>query len=285
MKRDAWRVKPSVVEAKRVLRAERSGSSCPVLVETADGIRFTKLRGAAQGTAPLVAELIVAELAEALDLRVPARSLVELPPDVESLDRNDELADVLRASAGINLGFAYLADARPIDPAEIDRIDVETAAAIMWLDGLVMNPDRTLRNPNLLWSGGQLHLIDHGAALGFHYAWLDVDEDAPRRPMAVREAHVLESRVSSLAPFDDRFAACLTRYVMERAVAIVPDELLQPLLGHIGERTLHEALQRRRAAYAAFLWKRLRAPRPFLTSVRAAEPRRGRPIWLARRQK
>jgi hypothetical protein len=102
--------------------------------------------------------------------------------------------------------------------------------------------------------------------------------------MAIREAHVLESRVSSLAPFDDRFAACLTRDVIERAVAIVPDELLQPLVDHIGEPARPDAL-RRRAAYAAFLWKRLRAPRPFLTSVRAAEPRRGRPIWLARRQK
>ena len=273
------------LEATRVLRAERRGSSCPVLVETRAGIRFTKLRGAAQGTAPLVAELIVAELAEALGLRVPARSLVELPYEVESLDLNDELADVLRASAGINLGFAYLADARPIDPAEIDRIDVETAAAILWLDGLVLNPDRTRRNPNLLWSGGQLHLIDHGAALGFHYAWADVDEDAPRRPMAAREAHLLQARVPSLAPFDERFAGCLTRDVVERAVEIVPDALLQPLLGPLAPRSLHEVLRRRRAAYAAFLWKRLRAPRPFLTSVRAAEPRRGRPIWLARREK
>lgn len=276
---------PSVVQVIRVLRAERRGSSCPVLVETRDGVRFTKLRGAAQGTAPLVAEIIVAELAEALGLQVPARSLVELPPDMESLDLNDELADVLRASAGINLGFAFLADARPFEPGDIDRIDVETAAAIMWLDGLVLNPDRTHRNPNLLWSGGQLHLIDHGAALGFHYAWLDVDEDAPRRPMAVREPHLLQSRVPSLAPFDERFASRLTRDVVERAVAVVPDQLLQPLLGHIDERSQDEALRRRRAAYAAFLWKRLRSPRPFLTSVRAAEPRRGRPIWLARGQK
>ena len=278
-------IKPPVVEAKRVLRAERRGSSCPVLVETEDGIRFTKLRGAAQGTAPLVAELIVAELAESLGLRVPARSLVELAPGVESLDLNDELADVLRASAGINLGFTYLADAQPIEAATIDRIDVETAAAIMWLDGLVMNPDRTLRNPNLLWSGEQLYLIDHGAALGFHYAWSDVDEDAPRRPMAIREAHLLQTRVPSLASFDERFADRLTRAVVERAVAMVPDELLQPLLGHTIGRALDDALRRRRAAYAAFLWKRLRAPRPFLTSVRAAEPRRGRPIWLARGQK
>ena len=272
-----------IVEARRILRADRRGSSLPVIVETDDGIRFTKLRGAAQGTAPLVAEIIVAELAGALGLLVPARSLVRLDSQVESLDRNDELADVLRASVGINLGFAYLEDARLLDAAEIDRIDVELAAAVLWLDGLVLNPDRTARNSNLLWSGGRLHLIDHGASLGFQYAWSDVDEEAPRRPWMLREPHLLGPRVPDLAPFDERFARCLTREVVERAVAEVPADFLRPLLAPVESRGAREALDRRRAAYAAFLWKRLKAPRPFLDMARAAEPRRGRPNWLTRR--
>ncbi|HEV8236157.1 MAG TPA: hypothetical protein VGP84_16205, partial [Gemmatimonadaceae bacterium] len=73
-----------IIEARRVLSADKRGSSWPVLVETDDGMRFTKLRGAAQGTGALVAEVIVAELAEALELKVPARSLVRLASDVES---------------------------------------------------------------------------------------------------------------------------------------------------------------------------------------------------------
>src|SRR5512132_1381195 len=91
-----------IVDARRVLSADRRGSSWPVLVETDDGLRFTKLRGAGQGTGALVAEVVVAELAEALGLQVPMRSLVRIDRDIESLDRDGELRALLDASEGVN---------------------------------------------------------------------------------------------------------------------------------------------------------------------------------------
>ena len=54
--------------AHRVLRADRSGSSWPVTVETDAGVFHTKLRGAAQGPTSLVAEIVVGALADALAL-------------------------------------------------------------------------------------------------------------------------------------------------------------------------------------------------------------------------
>jgi hypothetical protein len=57
----------------RVLAGPRRGSSRPVLVETTAGQWLVKLRGAAQGIGVLVAEIIVAGLAEVLGLRVPSR--------------------------------------------------------------------------------------------------------------------------------------------------------------------------------------------------------------------
>jgi hypothetical protein len=253
-----------------------------VLVETDEpGERqFTKLRGAAQGTGALVAEVIVAELAESLGLRVPARLLVHLPTGVESLDENDELADLLRASAGVNLGFAYLEDAPSFAPAtDVARVREEDAAAILWLDGLVANPDRTERNPNLLWRGDALWLIDHGAALGFQYALPAVDAAAARRPYTLREPHILQSRVPDLAVWDAVLAARITPDVIARAVAEVPDEFLAPLVAANGEETLAA----RRDAYVDYLGKRLESPRPFLAPI-AAPPneqrRRGRPAWV-----
>ncbi|MCE9573429.1 MAG: hypothetical protein K8W52_09745, partial [Deltaproteobacteria bacterium] len=63
------------VRARHLVRAERRGSSGPIEVEADDGGRWlVKLRGAAQGPGALVAVFIVAELAEALGLRVPARA-------------------------------------------------------------------------------------------------------------------------------------------------------------------------------------------------------------------
>ena len=275
-----------VLHARRVLAADKRGSSWPVLVETEEeaerGKQFTKLRGAAQGTGALVAEVIVAELAESLGLRVPARALVHFPAAIASLDENDELADLLGASAGVNLGFAYLEDASSFAPAsDVARLSDEEAAAILWLDGLVANPDRTARNPNLLWKGAALWLIDHGAALGFQYALPDVDAAAARRPYMLREPHLLQSRVADVATWDTRFATRVSPAVIARAVAEVPDEFLAPLLAANGPETLAS----RRAAYANYLTRRLEQPRPFLAPV-AAPPneqrRRGRPAWVTR---
>ena len=272
------------LHARRVLGADKRGSSWPVLVETEEpGERqFTKLRGAAQGTGPLAAEVIVAVLAESLGLRVPRRALVELPVGVESLDENDELADLLRASAGLNLGFVYLDDATSLASAtELERVGDEEAVAILWLDGLVANQDRTARNPNVLRHGETLWLIDHGASLGFQYALPDADVAAvARQPYALREPHLLQSRAPQLAHWDARFAARVTPAV-EQAVAEVPDEFLAPLVVAPGAGTLAT----RRMAYVEYLMSRLEPPRPFLTPV-AAPPneqrRRGRPAWVAR---
>jgi hypothetical protein len=128
---------------------------------------LVKLRGAAQGTGPLVAEIIVAEIAESLGLLVPTRYLVALGADVDVPERDAELRDLMSASVGMNLGFAYLAGARDLVPTEIQEVNADDRAAILWLDRFVMNPDRTAMSPNILLWENRLWLIDHGAALDF----------------------------------------------------------------------------------------------------------------------
>jgi hypothetical protein len=267
-----------VVAAERVLAADLRGSSWPVLVETRDGPRFVKLRGAGQGVLPLVAEIIVGSLAEAIGLRVPARSLVSVDAGIESRNRRDELRDLLDRSVGLNLGFAYLDGARMFVPADVARVSEDDAAAIVWLDAFVMNPDRTVANPNLMWWQNALWLIDHGAALSFQYAWSDVTESSASNVFAPSDPHLLQSRVANIDGWDELFAARLTRDVIEGAVADVPSDFL------VGAGVADDphALSRRRAAYVAYLWKRLKAPRAFFRSMATVStPRpRVRPDWL-----
>lgn len=236
----------STVQATRIVRRERSGSSSPVIVESSTGAWFTKLRGAAQGVAPLVAELIVAELAEALSLAVPARALIALPPDIPSDDVNDELRDLLDRSAGLNVGFHLLEAARNLTRVEFERVPLDVAASVLWLDMLVQNLDRTPANPNMMVRRGTYWLIDHGAALSFHHDWGAVHEYSARQPYDL-QGHVFGWAAPVLAAVHESLGVRATRALFNRAVSVVPDEYLAGTGVDVS---------RRRAAYAAWLWKR-----------------------------
>jgi hypothetical protein len=242
--------------AHRVLLADRSGSSWPVIVETDAGVFYTKLRGAAQAPTSLVAEIVVGALADALGLSVPTRVLIDIPPGIPIDDPHQELGQLLRLSIGRNLGFQVLPNAQSFRLGDEPRVDQELASTIVWLDGLVQNPDRTVKNPNLLWSRKQLWLVDHGAALGFQYDWPAVTEASPRSGRWSVTDHVLRARATRVAAMDESLAARLHREALESAVDGVPDDFLV--------EDGAKALRRRRAAYVAFLWKRLTSPRPFV---------------------
>ncbi|NEQ46722.1 MAG: hypothetical protein F6K00_25510 [Leptolyngbya sp. SIOISBB] len=248
-------------QALRVISAKTGGSSRPIIVETDAGYFFTKLRGAAQGTSSLVAEIIVARLAEALGLWVPAQALIVIDAGIPSENREDEFLDLLAASGGINLGFQYLHGARDIRPQDMVAIDEDLACQVLWLDSWVMNVDRTVKNPNLMLSQGQLWLVDHGAALPFQYSWSTVVEESPRMAKYAMHRHIFWDKARNLELWDDKLAASLSAQVLQDAVNKIPTCFLQPLLNS-GSST--QRIERRRQAYAAFLWKRLKFPRPFM---------------------
>jgi hypothetical protein len=106
-----------------------------------------------------------------------------------------------------------------------------------------------------MWSQDRLWLIDHGACLGFHHQWSNVTEESPRARGWSLNTHILGSRATRLALIDMSLAGILDRTVLESAVGAVPAEYLS-----MNGIDTH----RRRAAYVAFLWKRLKEPRPFL---------------------
>jgi hypothetical protein len=156
----------------------------------------------------------------------------------------------------LNVGFRFLAGAHDIRPREVEHIPDSFAAATLWLDGLVMNGDRTPANPNVLSWHGSHWLIDHGAALHFQHWWSRVTESSPREAFSV-ETHLFARRRTELRQFDEQFAALVDRDALERALDAVPDELLSAL-------AVESSPRRTRAAYVAFLWKRRTPPRPFL---------------------
>jgi hypothetical protein len=286
------------IPIERVLQSPRRGSSRPILAHTAEGPHLVKLRGAAQGVGALVAEVVAASLARRLGLPVLPHRLVTLSPTTPTDDHDDELADLLAASHGLNLATPMLCDARDAsaddclcDTSNADTCDLTPTqrAQTLWLDRLLLNPDRTRRNPNILLHDGRAYLIDFGAALRFQYDWSQVTEQTPLSVGTTREPHLFDHLTQSpdWPTIDLTCADLITRDALHAALALVPDAFLSPLLPAdlraAPPPLLQESLRRRRAAYVAFLWKRLKLPRPF-----AHEPPRvlhipsSRPSWITR---
>ena len=214
------------VLATRYVTPLREGGSLPGLVEADDdGTYVLKFRGAGQGTAALVAEVVVGELARRLGVRVPELVTVELDPQIGRREPDQEVQELLRVSAGLNLGMDFLPGSVGYDGIGWQPPPAE-AAAVFWLDAFTANVDRTWRNPNLLVWHRQLWAIDHGAALVFQHAWPPVGSWATRRYDLSQ--HVLGPVVAGLDRVsrdgvDTRLASSLTDEVLGEVLALVPD--------------------------------------------------------------
>jgi len=110
------------------------------------------------------------------------------------------------------------------DPV-VNRVDPLLASKIVWLDCLLMNVDRTVRNTNLLTWQKELWLIDHGASLYFHHSWNNWEEQSLKPFVHVKD-HVLLPWASQLNEVDESFRAKLTSEKIISLVGLIPIEWL-----------------------------------------------------------
>jgi hypothetical protein len=210
------------VTATRYVTPLREGGSLPGLVEADDdGLYVLKFRGAGQGPKALAAELVAGEAGRALGLPVPELVFVELDPALGAAEPDPEIQELIAASGGRNLGMDFLPGSLPFTTKRPP--DPELAADVVWFDSLVLNVDRTPRNPNLLRWHGNLWLIDHGAALYVHHAPGDPVARAGERFPAIRD-HVLLPFAGPIADADARLTPRLDRPGLEAIAAQLPAE-------------------------------------------------------------
>jgi len=250
---------PRRLTATRYVIALREGGSVPAVVEADDGALYVaKFRAAAQGGRVLAAELIVGELARAAALRVPELALIDIDAALGRSEPHQEIQELLVASAGLNLAMAYLSGAVGYDVAARRPVSGALASSIVALDVFAANVDRTARNPNLLWHGGELWLIDHGAALYWHHGWdgsdaIDALAASAARPFARVAEHVLLALADQLPAAGAALAAALDDATIARAVAAVPDAWLEGPGGAKLRAAYLVWLRARRAALPALI--------------------------------
>lgn len=212
------------IAATAYLTPLREGGSLPGIMEADDlGTYVVKFSAAGQGTKALVAEIIVGELARRLDIRTPELALIEVDAEIGRREPDEEVQELVAASAGLNLAVDFLPGALGFD--RLMSVPVAEASLILWLDALVANVDRSARNTNLLIWHRDLWAIDHGACLRFHHAW-GRPETFARSPYRY-EDHVLypRGRARDIHP---ELAAEVSAELLDEVIALVPDEWLLP---------------------------------------------------------
>ena len=238
------------VDVIRYVTPLREGGSLPAIVEANDEFLYVlKFRGAGQGIKALIAELISGEIARLLGFRVPEIVFVNLDEAFGRTEPDEEIQDLLRASEGLNLALHYLSGAITFD-ALVNDVDAKLASQIVWLDGLIMNVDRTCRNTNMLMWKKELWLIDHGASLYFHHNWGNWEEQA-KRPFTQIKDHVLLPKATELETVNEEFSAILTPERIQSIVTLIPDSWLT------GVESPFATAEEHRQAYATFLNNRI----------------------------
>ena len=248
------------VKVTRYVTPLREGGSLPAIVEADDdGMYVLKFRGAGQGPKALIAELISGEIARALGFRVPEIVFADLDVELSRTEPDPEIQDLLKASAGSNLGLDYLPGSITFDPV-VDRIDGQLASEIVWFDAFITNVDRTARNSNMLMWHKELWLIDHGASLYFQHSWENWEEQS-RKPFAPIAQHILLSFADDLEGADERIRQKLRSDLFAKIVSFIPETWLEAEGSEADEK---------RAVYAEFLRQRLANSEIFLGEARRA---------------
>ena len=255
-------LKLRAVNMTRYITPLREGGSLPAIVEADDEFMYVlKFRGAGQGVKALIAELIGGEIARELGLRVPEIVFAQVDPAFGRTEPDEEIQDLLKFSEGLNLGLHYLSGAITFDPT-VTKVDTWLASQIVWLDCLITNVDRTIRNTNMLTWYKELWLIDHGAALYFHHSWDNWEEQA-QRPFAQVKDHVLLPWAGELDRVNEEFKAVLTPERINAIVSLVPDEWLQSI-------SETESAKQTGQVYAQFLTSRLETSENFVKAAKHA---------------
>ena len=256
--------KPEIREVTitRYIQPFREGGSLPALVDADDGFNYViKFRGAGQGRKALIAELIGGELARILDLRMPELVFADLDESFARTEPDEEIQDLLKFSVGKNLGVHFLNGAITFD-ANVDQITAGEASRIVWLDALLMNVDRTVRNTNMLIWHKELWLIDHGASLYFHHSWDNWEEQALKPFIQIKD-HVLLKNASDVELVDKQYRSLLSEEVIRNIVDIVPSEWL---IDESRDLTAADA----REVYVSFFMIRLAHADHFLNQIKDA---------------
>lgn len=157
-------LKNKPLQAKRLIKLLKSGSSLPSLVETDDGHYIVKWNGSGEGTVSSAVDFITTHLATAFDIPTTLPALVEAEPAFLEQTNYDEMRDIIAGSFGVNFGTKFVDNAKSYLAQDAGILEPSLKNRVFLFDVLTLNVDRTVDNPNILLSNNRPYFLDFSAA-------------------------------------------------------------------------------------------------------------------------
>lgn len=216
------------VYATQFVRPMANGKTKPNLIECerADGsVVEAVIKCSAmtmQGTKDLAIEAVCGMLAHDLGLPIPEFFAVEVSEEFAALMTNQSLRDMFNRSDRYAFGSLALPSGFNVWGKEQQVPDslCEVAAEIFTFDGIVINGDRRPENPNCLFSGTEVAIIDHELCFGIELFWVEPWLPGGFATRASPQSHIfakprLTRRPSSLARFENAWSIVTSSRVDE----------------------------------------------------------------------
>jgi len=236
------------LKASAYLRRIQSGRTHPAVFMCDDangnnaGEFVVKLKGGIDaGVTGLTCEIIASLLAKELGLNAPGSAIVEIDPAIGNLlsSKDSEMARIIRRSAGLNFGSEVLVGGYGVWPINkyVPASLRPSAGEIFAFDALIQNPDRKVNNPNLLWKGEELFLIDHELGFSFLFQIGNANEtwSLEGDAGAFLNEHVFYGELKGKEIALDRF---------QRALEAISDEDLASMVDQVPREWNNESVSR-----------------------------------------
>ena len=196
----------------------------------------------------LFSELMASQLAKFLDIPTPEPAIIIVNPELADIINDPQLKGDIRSSAGHNFGSKVITggyDTWPIGAA-IPLPLKQLACEIFAFDAMIQNPDRKTSNPNILWRGDELYIIDHETGFSFIYDILPQAEPWRISDIAFLREHLFYQSLKQEEINLDRFVGALetlSEATINSMINNIPDEWnnehVPQIVNHINGITNH----------------------------------------------
>jgi len=213
------------VYATRFIRPIATGKTKPNLIECEreDGsVVEAVVKSSAmtiQGTKELAIEAICGMLGRDLGLPVPEFFMVEVSDEFISLIPDIQLKGAFEKGDKFAFGSMALPQGFTIwgRDQEVPDSLCEVAAEIFTFDAIIVNGDRRPDNPNCLFSGSQVAIIDHELCFSIELFWIEPWLPGGFSTRSSTETHIFaKPRITRCPQNLDRFEAAWSVVTAER---------------------------------------------------------------------